>query len=105
MRSSCSLNTVAGAEGVHLCLTGLIADVTKNYLRLPRSFCIIIVASLFVISQVTLYTTEDPDNLWKASAVLGIAYGSLFGLFPTITIEWFGLRAYHRICLGMKQGT
>jgi len=26
-----------------------------------------------------------------ASAMLGFAYGALFGLFPTITIEWFGL--------------
>ncbi|KAH8104557.1 MFS general substrate transporter [Cristinia sonorae] len=72
-------------------LIGLIADVTKNYLRLPRSSCIIIVATLFVTSQVILYTTEDPESLWKASAALGIAYGALFGLFPTITIEWFGL--------------
>ncbi|THH27986.1 hypothetical protein EUX98_g6202 [Antrodiella citrinella] len=72
-------------------LIGLMADATKNYLRLPRSFCIVVVATLFVISQGILYTTENSDNLWKASATLGIAYGSLFGLFPTITIEWFGL--------------
>jgi hypothetical protein len=26
-----------------------------------------------------------------SSALLGLAYGSLFGVFPTVCIEWFGL--------------
>ena len=59
---------------------------------MPRSFCISLVAALFVISQLAVYNVENVNNLWKASALLGVAYGSLFGLFPTITIEWFGLR-------------
>lgn len=75
-------------------LIGIIADITKNYFKLPRSFCISLVAFLFVISQIAVYMVEDVNNLWKASALLGLAYGSLFGLFPTITIEWFGLRKY-----------
>ncbi len=35
--------------------------------------------------------------------MLGFAYGCLFGLFPTITIEWFGLRTYSSMehCLGI----
>ncbi len=71
---------------------GIIADFTKSRLRLPRSFCAIIVATLFIISQITCYFIEDISNLWKASALLGLAYGGLFGLFPTLVIEWFGLR-------------
>ena len=53
---------------------------------MPRSFCISLVAALFVIAQLAVY------NVVNANALLGVAYGSLFGLFPTITIEWFGLR-------------
>lgn len=34
---------------------------------------------------------DDVTGLWKASLALGLAYGGLFGLFPTIAIEWFGL--------------
>ena len=34
---------------------------------------------------------DDVRDLWKASAMLGWAYGSLMGSFPTVTIEWFGL--------------
>lgn len=36
--------------------------------------------------------TDEIEDLWKASLALGLAYGSMFGLFPTITFEWFGMR-------------
>lgn len=31
------------------------------------------------------------QTLWIASALLGLGYGGMFGLFPTIMIEYFGL--------------
>ncbi|OCH93252.1 MFS general substrate transporter [Obba rivulosa] len=70
---------------------GIIADFSRNYLHFPRSFCITLVAALFVISQIMAFYIDDVSDLWKASAMLGWAYGSLMGLFPTVTIEWFGL--------------
>ena len=74
---------------------GIIADFTKGKLGLPRSFCIVLVATTFIISQATCYSIVDIEHLWKASALLGLAYGGLFGLFPTLVIEWFGLGASH----------
>ena len=35
--------------------------------------------------------TESVKNLWIGSLMLGLAYGGMFGLFPVIAIEWFGL--------------
>jgi len=70
---------------------GMLADFIKTYLHWPRSFCITFVAAMFVISQFMLYFVEDVAQLWKTSSVLGFAYGGLFGLYPTIVIEWFGL--------------
>ncbi|RPD70380.1 MFS general substrate transporter [Lentinus tigrinus ALCF2SS1-7] len=72
-------------------LIGVTADFTKSKLRLPRSFCIILVAAMFVISQLACFAINDISNLWKASVLLGLAYGGLFGLLPTIVIDWFGL--------------
>lgn len=72
--------------------TGLIADFAKTQLRIPRSYCIVLVASMFIISQSELYSVDDVHDLWKASTLLGLAYGGLFSLFPTLVIEWFGLR-------------
>lgn len=42
--------------------------------------------------------TDDVTNLWKASLALGLAYGGLFGLFPTIAIELFGIGEYYLQC-------
>lgn len=70
----------------------MVADFLKNRLRLPRSMCMSFVSLLFIVSQVMVFSVDEVKNLWKGSALLGFAYGSLFGLFPTMTIEWFGLR-------------
>lgn len=70
---------------------GVIADFTKGKLKLPRSYCMVIVATLFIVSQMMTFSIGSISNLWKASALLGFAYGGLFGLFPTLVIEWFGL--------------
>lgn len=67
------------------------ADFVKNHLHLPRSYCISLVSFLFVISQLMAIATDDVTVLWRASLALGLAYGGLFGLFPAIAIEWFGL--------------
>ncbi|KAI0030402.1 major facilitator superfamily domain-containing protein [Vararia minispora EC-137] len=72
-------------------LVGIAADVAKSRFHAPRSYCMTLVACLFVLSQLILITTKDVTRLWIASACLGLAYGGLFGLLPTLCIEWFGL--------------
>jgi hypothetical protein len=70
---------------------GLIADLIRFRLRLPRAYCFCIVSTLFVVSQLSAISVNDVAHLWKATALLGLAYGSLFGICPTIVIDWFGL--------------
>ncbi|KAG2072860.1 MFS general substrate transporter [Suillus decipiens] len=72
-------------------LIGLIADLIRFRLRLPRVYCFCIVSTLFVVSQLSAISVNDVAHLWKATALLGLAYGSLFGIAPTIVIDWFGL--------------
>ncbi|KAG1740293.1 major facilitator superfamily domain-containing protein [Suillus lakei] len=72
-------------------LIGLIADLIRFRLRLPRAYCFCIVSTLFVVSQLSAMSVNDVAHLWKATALLGLAYGSLFGIAPTIVIDWFGL--------------
>jgi hypothetical protein len=73
-------------------IVGLFADFMKNNLHQQRSMCLSLIASLFLVSQLACLSITDVSHLWKASALLGIAYGSMSGLLPTISIEWFGLR-------------
>ncbi|KZP22070.1 hypothetical protein FIBSPDRAFT_1043780 [Athelia psychrophila] len=42
-------------------------------------------------SLAVAFSTDDITQLWKASLALGLAYGGLSGLLPSITIDWFGL--------------
>ncbi|KZP07252.1 MFS general substrate transporter [Athelia psychrophila] len=72
-------------------LIGMASDYAKNNLHLPRSYCITLVCALFIISQAMAFSIDDITQLWKASLALGLAYGGLFGLFPSIVIDWFGL--------------
>ncbi|KAJ8588017.1 hypothetical protein M405DRAFT_740986, partial [Rhizopogon salebrosus TDB-379] len=72
-------------------LIGLIADFTQNRLRLPRVYCLCLISALFIVSQVSAINVNEVANLWKATALLGFAYGSLMGICPAIVIDWFGL--------------
>ncbi|KAI0337334.1 MFS general substrate transporter [Trametopsis cervina] len=85
------VSTVSIANCLGRVLIGVIADFTKNNLHYPRSFCMALVASTFIISQLTVYNIDNIADLWRGSALLGLAYGGLFGLFPSLVIEWFGL--------------
>lgn len=55
----------------------------------------LLVSALFVLSQVAAIYQEDVEGLWKVSSLLGLAYGSLFGLAPMVVLEWFGLGELH----------
>ncbi|KAF9442283.1 MFS general substrate transporter [Macrolepiota fuliginosa MF-IS2] len=72
-------------------LIGIISDTAKNTFRLPRSYCLILVSIGVFLSQVTAAHIDEISNLWSASAILGLSYGSVFSLLPQVCIEWFGL--------------
>ncbi|KAJ7600744.1 major facilitator superfamily domain-containing protein [Mycena floridula] len=72
-------------------LLGLISDFAKNRLRIPRSHCLILVSVLVLVSQIAASSVDHVRDLWIASALLGLGYGCVFALFPTVCIEWFGM--------------
>lgn len=78
-------------DGTLICV-GVFADFAKNRMGVRRVYCISLVAISFFISQLVAMTIVDVKELWKASLLVGFSYGAMFGLFPTITIDWFGIR-------------
>lgn len=74
--------------------SGSAADFAKNHYDWRRSYFVSMISFAFIISQVVLYYTSSVQTLWIASATLGFGYGGMFGLFPTLMIEWFGLGVY-----------
>lgn len=61
---------------------------------LPQIWFTLVVALLFLISQVAAQTTHDVGYLATVSGLLGMAYGNLFALLPIVVLEWFGLGAF-----------
>ncbi|KAI6040972.1 major facilitator superfamily domain-containing protein [Pisolithus marmoratus] len=72
-------------------LIGLISDLIRNQFHLSRAYCLCIVSSLFILSQALAIEISSVSTLWLATALLGVAYGGLYGALPTIVIDWFGL--------------
>jgi len=72
-------------------LIGFFSDFTMRLYRTPRSHALVLVASLYLISQVIAANISNISNLWIASALLGLAHGSISALIPTVCLEWFGL--------------
>ena len=73
-------------------LLGLVSDLGKNKYDMPRSYSLVLVSFFFFISQVVAANEDRIENLWIASTLLGLAHGSVFSLFPTVCMEWFGMR-------------
>ncbi|KAL0948954.1 hypothetical protein HGRIS_009059 [Hohenbuehelia grisea] len=84
--SMISLNNFAGRI-----IIGLISDFAKTRLHVPRSYCLVIVSCTLLASQLYAASVEEVTSLWKASMILGLGYGSVFSMFPSMCIEWFGL--------------
>ncbi|KAJ4479063.1 major facilitator superfamily domain-containing protein [Lentinula aciculospora] len=72
-------------------LIGLLADLIKSRFGLPRSTLLILVAFIILSSQIAAAYIDNVRILWRASALLGLGYGSMFSLYATLCIEWFGL--------------
>ncbi|KAJ7647252.1 major facilitator superfamily domain-containing protein [Roridomyces roridus] len=70
---------------------GVLSDNLKNRFGLPRSYSTIFVSTLFFFSQLLATQISDVQDLWKASMLVGFSYGTIFGLWPTVCIEFFGL--------------
>ncbi|KAF8580797.1 MFS general substrate transporter [Ramaria rubella] len=67
------------------------ADLVKNRFAGHRSYLLTLISTFFILSQIVASRIEDVTRLWQASVILGLGYGGVFGLLPTITIEWFGM--------------
>jgi len=68
-----------------------------------RARCISIVATCFLISQLAGLRVQDIKHLQYAVILVGISYGGVFGLLPTIIIEWFGMGTQSFVSVGITR--
>ncbi|KAF9652133.1 MFS general substrate transporter [Thelephora ganbajun] len=84
------VSTLSIASCVGRILIGVTADFGKHR-GMRRAWCISLVAISFLISQLVGLRVQDIEHLQYAAMLVGISYGGVFGLLPTIIVEWFGM--------------
>ena len=71
---------------------GIGSDFLVNRLLLSRFWCLVTSASLFILAQISAATVTSPGLLYLVSGLTGLAYGFLFGFYPALVAEIFGIQ-------------
>lgn len=72
-------------------LSGIGSDLLVSRLNRSRFWCLFASAVLFCVAQVVATNVADPNYLVLVSALTGLAYGILFGVFPSLVAHCFGV--------------
>lgn len=72
-------------------LSGVGSDFLVKVLHASRLWCLTAASALFLIAQVLALNIETPHLLVLVSGLTGLAYGFLFGCFPSLVAEAFGI--------------
>ncbi|KAI9769811.1 MAG: hypothetical protein M1840_003805 [Geoglossum simile] len=72
-------------------ISGVGSDLIVKKLGMSRFWCLVASSSVFSIGQICAMNIENPHHLWAVSGLTGLAYGFLFGVFPTMVSEAFGV--------------
>lgn len=70
---------------------GVGSDFLVKKLHASRSWCLVIASLIFSAAQFCAVSIEDPAYLKYVSGLTGLAYGFLFGVYPSLVAEAFGV--------------
>ncbi|GFF35935.1 uncharacterized membrane protein YMR155W [Aspergillus udagawae] len=72
-------------------LSGIGSDMLVKKLNMSRFWCLFISATVFTGTQLAGAAISNPNQLVVVSACTGVAYGFLFGVFPSLVAHTFGI--------------
>ncbi|RYO75046.1 hypothetical protein DL766_000858 [Monosporascus sp. MC13-8B] len=72
-------------------LSGVGSDFLVKVLRASRVWCLVIASGIFSVAQLCALNIVNPHLLGFVSGFSGLGYGLLFGVFPSIVAESFGI--------------
>ncbi|KAJ5292707.1 uncharacterized protein N7443_008660 [Penicillium atrosanguineum] len=71
--------------------SGIGSDILVKKLGMSRTWCLLISSVVFTLTQVCGSSISNPNTLVVVSGLTGVAYGFLFGVFPSLTAQTFGI--------------
>ena len=75
-------------------LSGVGSDFIIKVLRRSRLWCLVAAGSIFAAAQICAIRIENPRNLWSVSGLTGLGYGMLYGVYPAMVSETFGVHGF-----------
>ncbi|KAL1978991.1 hypothetical protein VTN96DRAFT_7556 [Rasamsonia emersonii] len=72
-------------------LSGVGSDLLVKKLQMSRFWCLFISAAVFTMTQMASFSISNPHHLIVVSSATGLAYGFLFGVFPSLVAHTFGI--------------
>jgi MFS family permease len=70
---------------------GVGSDFLAKVLKASRLWCLTAASLVFLTAQLFALNIENPHYLGLVSGLTGLAYGFLFGCFPSLVAEAFGI--------------
>jgi hypothetical protein len=75
-------------------LSGVGSDFIVKILRRSRFWCLVAAGAIFTAAQLCAIRIENPRNLWSVSGLTGLGYGMLYGVYPAMVSETFGVHGF-----------
>ncbi|KAK3991347.1 major facilitator superfamily domain-containing protein [Cladorrhinum sp. PSN332] len=72
-------------------LSGVGSDFLVKVVGASRAWCLVLASLVFCMAQVAAINITNPHFLGFVSGLSGLGYGFLFGVFPSIVAETFGI--------------
>ncbi|KAL1884547.1 hypothetical protein Plec18167_002137 [Paecilomyces lecythidis] len=72
-------------------LSGIGSDLLVKKLNMSRFWCLFFSAILFTVTQLAGSSISEPHELVLISGATGLAYGFLFGVYPSLVAHTFGI--------------
>ncbi|XHG02071.1 hypothetical protein AWENTII_005432 [Aspergillus wentii] len=71
--------------------SGIGSDLLVKKLNMSRFWCLFVSAAVFTVTQIAGAAISNPNQLVIVSGFTGVAYGFLFGVFPSLVAHTFGI--------------
>jgi MFS family permease len=72
-------------------LSGIGSDILVKRMHKSRFWCLVGSSSVFTLAQFAGFSISNPNWLWILSSVSGLGYGFLFGVYPALIADAFGV--------------
>ncbi|KAI9816174.1 MAG: hypothetical protein M1827_001775 [Pycnora praestabilis] len=71
--------------------SGVGSDLLVKKLGMSRFWCLVASSAIFCAAQLCAIKIENPHYLWAVSGMTGLGYGVLFGVYPSLVSDAFGV--------------